>query len=112
MTTIRIADDFTHPRAQDGQDEGNTTAVGESIYRMRTLNRARSATFDSQDDGIYNIRARRVNSGLAGASVDRRSLSSVQDVEDEDPGLGQEGDYKQKQVQHVVPSHFLHGVLM
>jgi len=106
MTTIRIADDVNSPRAQD---EGVTSGVGDSIYQMRPL--ARSATGDRSDDGIYNIRSvsRSKGSRLGRAtSMDARSISSARDIEDDDPGLRREGDYKTKQVryaQHTLPNY-------
>ncbi|KAF2234202.1 potassium transporter [Viridothelium virens] len=49
------------------------------------------------DDGIHNIRSR-----SRGSSAERRSFrrTKTPDVEDEDPGLRQKGDYKQKQIFH------------
>jgi len=98
MTTIRIADDVNPPRARNSQDEGVAAGLGDSIYQMRPMSRA--TTNEMSDDGIYNIRSvsRANNSRLRGTSTDRRSLNSSRDVEDDDPGLRREGDYKTKQV--------------
>lgn len=70
MTTIKIAD-TVHP-----------------LHLTRS-----QATSSGLYDGIYNMR------GLSRASsMERRSTRlSEKDVEDDDPGLRQSGDYKQKQ---------------
>lgn len=73
MTTIKIAD-TVHP-----------------LY----ANRSRGEGASSGYDGIYNMRA-----GLSRASsMERRSTKlSEKEIEDDDPGLRQSGDYKHKQV--------------
>jgi len=60
---------------------------------VRPLRASRSRTGSSgPNDGIYNIRAL-----SRASSVDRQSVRTA-DADDEDPGLRQSGDYKQKQV--------------
>lgn len=78
MTTIKIADTVHPLHATRSRGEG----TGSSLY-----------------DGIYNMR------GLSRASsMERRSTRlSDKEIEDDDPGLRQSGDYKHKQVGHVMP---------
>src|SRR6266480_5084262 len=91
MAAIRIADvphpkdEFPRTKSQDG------VSVGDCIYNTRSF--ARSDTADTHDD-IYNIRSR-----SKPPSTDRRgSRIKTTDREDDDPGLGKPGDFKQKQV--------------
>ena len=71
MATIRIADE-AHAKAGYGLREPET----------QVNRRSRKS---STDDGIYNIRSR------SGAPPEAPRL-------DDDPGLGKESDFKQKQV--------------
>jgi KUP system potassium uptake protein len=74
MTTIKIADDVHPLHASRSRGEGVTSGVQDGIYNMRgVLSRA--------------------------SSMERRSTRlSEKEVEDDDPGLRQSGDYKHKQV--------------
>ena len=75
MTTIRIANEV-HPK-NDHSGNHEKTADSTSIY--------------AHDDGIYNMRSRRSSHDL--------SLYRTKSLQqDEDPGLRQEGDFKEKQV--------------
>jgi KUP system potassium uptake protein len=84
-TTIRIAD-VPHPRG--GDDQAISSAIEDSIYRTRSFTRRDAAAADD----IYNIRSRSRSRDTRGGA------GTVTVVEDEDPGLRQPGDYKQKQV--------------
>jgi KUP system potassium uptake protein len=74
MTTIKIADDVHPLHANRSRGEGVTIGVQDGIYNMRgVLSRA--------------------------SSMERRSTRlGEKEVEDDDPGLRQSGDYKHKQV--------------
>ncbi|KAJ9602910.1 hypothetical protein H2200_012690 [Cladophialophora chaetospira] len=75
MTTIRIANDV-HPKNELPINH-DRTADSTSIY--------------AHDDGIYNMRSRRSSHDL--------SLYRTKSLQqDEDPGLRQEGDFKEKQI--------------
>ena len=90
MTTIKIVD-AVHPRetlTATGSQDVTTTAVDNTIYTRRL---DRSETTDSRD-GIYNIRSR-----SAAPSIEKQR-KRVLTIEDGDPGLRKEGDFKRKQV--------------
>ena len=90
MTTIQIVD-AVHPRdilSTTAAGEAATTGADGTLYASRLL--SRSETTESRD-GIYNIRSR---SAAPSADRQRRTLT----LEDGDPGLRKEGDFKQKQV--------------
>lgn len=73
MASITI-EEHIHPRHADTHD---------------TTHLARTTTVASHDDGIYNIRSR--------SRPRRQSVSTTFTVNDEDPGLSKEGDYKKAQ---------------
>jgi KUP system potassium uptake protein len=94
MATIRIAED---PHPKDGivrinTQEGAGPATEGSIYRTRLA--VRSELGETHDD-IYNIRSR---SRARSNSTRRASGIFTPDREDDDPGLRNADDYKQKQV--------------
>jgi len=80
MTTIKIAD-TVHP-----------------LHATRSRVEGVSSSYNLNNDGIYHMR------GLSRASsLERRSTRlSEKEVEDDDPGLRQSGDYKHKQVNSTI----------
>ncbi len=89
MATIRIAE-TVHP-SHAARTETDSTATGvDGVYSMRAISR----TSTREHDGIYNMRNLSRTS-----SRDKRSLKgSDREAEDDDPGLRQSGDFKQRQV--------------
>jgi hypothetical protein len=72
MTTIKIADTVHPLHATRSREHGNSTGFSDGIYNMRGLSRT--------------------------SSMERRSTRlSEKEIEDDDPGLRQSGDYKHKQ---------------
>lgn len=91
MTTIRIADSVSQGDGlgrTTAQDDGNL-ATGVTMSRTRSV--ARSDVAES-DDNIYNIRSRPTLPERIGGR------SAVPEQADENPGLQQAGDFKEKQV--------------
>lgn len=77
MTTIKIADTVHPLHATRSRGEGTSSGFNDGIYNMRGLSRA--------------------------SSMERRSTRlSEKELEDDDPGLRQSGDYKHKQVGLVI----------
>jgi hypothetical protein len=73
MTTIKIVDTVHPLHATRSRGEGISSGFNDGFYNMRGLSRA--------------------------SSMERRSTRlSEKEIEDDDPGLRQSGDYKQKQV--------------
>lgn len=107
MANIRIAD-TPHPvdalSCTESQDCVRSVIAPNrnSIYRPTSRVLAEA----SQED-IYNIHYNIRSRPLPNASVDRirsrsRSQSSAPEREDDDPGLRQPGDFKQKQVRNCL----------
>ena len=89
MTTIQIVD-TAHPRdalTSTTSHEATSTGAEASGYTIRRL--GRSETTDSRD-GIYNIRSRST------VPIDRQRRRTLT-IEDGDPGIRKEGDFKQQQ---------------
>ena len=73
MTSIRIADTVHPLHVTKSNGEGASTSFNDGIYNMRDLSRT--------------------------SSREKRSIKfGDKDVEDDDPGLRQSGDYKTRQV--------------
>ena len=88
MATIRIAD-TPHPKDEVSRtktQDGISSGIGD-----------RSRSWDTHDD-IYNIRSRSKAPSLDRRSIRSRSRITMMEKEDDDPGLGKAGDFKQKQV--------------
>ncbi|RMZ91492.1 hypothetical protein DV736_g1266, partial [Chaetothyriales sp. CBS 134916] len=90
MTTIQIIDPVHQREALSSTNprDVTTTGVDHSIYTPR---RHRRSDASESRDGIYNIRSR-----STAPSLERREKTLT--IEDGDPGLRREGDFKQKQV--------------
>ena len=90
MPTVQISDDL-HPKEElrRAQAEAKTSGTDSTVDGGRFVRR--SSGLEDQD-GIYNIRSR---SGAPQLEARKRTTSQLQD---EDPGLHNEADYKQKQV--------------
>lgn len=82
----------TGPSRKKRPNANHSPNANASIYTIRP---SQSTDYD---DGIYNIRSR---SRSHAPSVGRGDDSEMKiSIEDEDPGLAKEGDFKQKQVMH------------
>lgn len=85
MTTIQFDEDIPRPVRENTIDfEENTVHLRRSRSRVST---------HQYDDGIYHMRAIH-----RATSIDRRSLRTNTEIEDDDPGLKQAGDFQGKQV--------------
>ena len=110
-TTIRIADTVHPSHAADSDDIATvTSAVDDSIYQRnprRTLTN-RSNSSEDYDDGIYNMRSR---TRAFSRTASKEKSSTWRREEDEDPGIQQSGDFRQKEVCGSNPclnqTHFL-----
>lgn len=89
MTTIRIADDPhpSHTIRSNTFASASGTDINDGVYSMRALSRATSMERRSRTSS-----RERQTTGL-----------SEKDVEDEDPGLRRQGDFKEKQVLAQIP---------
>lgn len=96
MPTIQISDSV-HPKGELRQYQaGDHTASGVDAPTDNRRRVRRSSITEGQD-GIYNIRSR-----SAVSPSDRRTRTTFQ-LQDDDPGLRKEGDFKQKQVLAFSP---------
>jgi hypothetical protein len=70
-----------------------TIKIADTVHPLHVTRSRGEVTSSGLHDGIYNMR------GLSRASsMERRSTRlSEKEIEDDDPGLRQTGDYKQKQ---------------
>ena len=99
-TTIRIAE-TTRPSYTNNADEdtaSNPAVVEDGIYNMRRFSRTATSNSANERDGIYNMRAI-TRTFSRSSSKDKRGFKGTEkDLEDDDPGLRQSGDFKSKQV--------------
>lgn len=105
-TTIGFADDVHPTQADKGDDvAANTTPINDSTYITvpgRTMT-GRSTSSEDNKDGIYNMRdvTRTFSRSMSkGKSTTLKRRSGGKEAEDDDPGLQQSGDFRQKEVFH------------
>ncbi|RMZ77258.1 hypothetical protein DV738_g4533, partial [Chaetothyriales sp. CBS 135597] len=91
MTTIQIVDPVHQREAVTSTNSSDAPATGVDHHSIYTSRRHRKSDASEGRDGIYNIRSR-----SAAPSIERREPTLT--VEDGDPGLQREGDFKQKQI--------------
>lgn len=87
MATIRIAETVHHARTETNT---TTTGVSDDVYNMRNI--SRTSTRDNH--GISNLR----NISRTSSRDTRNLKGGEKEAEDDDPGLRQSGDYKERQV--------------
>lgn len=97
-TTIRIADTTRPFNAHPTDSEDESNAVDNGIYKTRKFNRTASSSSQISDHGISNLR-NLTRTFSHTSSKDKRGLKGGEkELEDDDPGLRQSGDFKSRQV--------------
>lgn len=116
-TTIRIAK-ITRPiHATDSNDNadvvGGSTAVNNGTHRGHKMTRATSSGSEVGDDGIYNMR-NLTRTFSRTSTKDKRGLKGgigERELEDDDPGLRQSGDFKSRQVRSPTNPNLIDSAL-